>query len=136
MPAKDWPTGSVVKRDLDEEIVQAAMADDEARKGLLDGIEDAKTDGDQPGVGKLTALLHEADRRRLADLSPRLSTTSSRRSSASYVVHMTKTKHSHTGYRSSKTGRFVPKKHAERNPSTTQKESIPNPGRGDTGRRK
>ena len=64
MLANDWPTGGVVKRDLDEEIVQAAVADDEARKGLLDGIEDAKTDGDEPGVGRLTALLHEADRRR------------------------------------------------------------------------
>ena len=64
MPANDWPTGSIVKRDHDEEIVQAAVADDETRKGLLDGIEDAKTDGDEPGIGKLTTLLHEADRRR------------------------------------------------------------------------
>ena len=58
----DWPTGSVAKRDLDEEIVQAAVVDSEARKGLLDGIEDAKADGDEVGVNKLTALLHEADR--------------------------------------------------------------------------
>ena len=64
MLANDWPTGSVVKRDLDEEIVQAAVADDEARKGLLDGIKDAKTDGDGPGVGRLTALFGEVDRRR------------------------------------------------------------------------
>ena len=64
MLADDWPTGSAVKRDLDEEIVQAAVADDEARKGLLDGIEDAKTDGDGRGVSKLTTLLGEVDRRR------------------------------------------------------------------------
>ena len=64
MLANDWPTGSAVKRDLDEEIVQAAVADDESREGLLDGIEDAKTDGDGPGVSKLTALLGEVDRRR------------------------------------------------------------------------
>ena len=45
-------------------------------------------------------------------------------------------KNSHTGYRSSKTGRFVTRRQAERSPSTTQKESIPNSGRGDTGRGK
>ena len=39
---------------------------------------------------------------------------------------------SHTGYRSSKTGRFVKESHAKRHPSTTQKERIPNAGRGDT----
>lgn len=43
-------------------------------------------------------------------------------------------KHSHPGYRSSKTGRFVTERYGKRHPSTTQKESIPNPGRGDTGR--
>jgi hypothetical protein len=45
-------------------------------------------------------------------------------------------KKSHTGYRDSKTGQFVPKKYADKHPSTTQKESIPNPGRGDTGHSK
>ncbi len=41
-------------------------------------------------------------------------------------------KHSHTGYRDSKNGRFVTERIAKRRPSTTQKESIPNSGRGDT----
>lgn len=45
-------------------------------------------------------------------------------------------KHSHTGYRDSKTGRFVTEKVAKRRPATTQKESIPNLGRGDTGKRR
>ena len=45
-------------------------------------------------------------------------------------------KDSHTGHRSSKTGRFVKGSYAKKHPDTTQKESIPNPGRGDTGRRK
>ena len=45
-------------------------------------------------------------------------------------------KKSHTGHRSSKTGRFVKEDYAKKHPSTTQKESIPNPGRGDTGRGK
>ena len=39
---------------------------------------------------------------------------------------------SRPGYRSSKTGRFVKESYAKRHPSTTQKESIPKPGRGDT----
>jgi hypothetical protein len=43
---------------------------------------------------------------------------------------------SHTGYRDSRTGQFVTERTAERRPATTQKESIPNPGRGDTGRSK
>lgn len=45
-------------------------------------------------------------------------------------------KHSHIGHRDSKTGQFVTKKYANRHPNTTQKESIPNAGRGDTGRGK
>jgi hypothetical protein len=45
-------------------------------------------------------------------------------------------KNSHTGYRSSKDGQFVTEKYAKRYPDITQKESIPNPGRGDTGRGK
>ena len=49
---------------------------------------------------------------------------------------MSKAKHSHTGHRSSKTGRFVTEKNAKNNQNTTQKESIPNPGRGDSGRKK
>lgn len=45
-------------------------------------------------------------------------------------------KNSHPGHRDSKTGQFVTKKYADSHKSTTQKESIPNPGRGDTGRGK
>ena len=47
---------------------------------------------------------------------------------------MASKRNSHTGYRSSVTGRFVKKSYAKRFPNRTQKESIPNPGRGDTGR--
>lgn len=43
-------------------------------------------------------------------------------------------KNSHPGYRDSEKGTFVTEKYAKSHPSTTQKESIPNPGRGDTGR--
>ena len=39
---------------------------------------------------------------------------------------------SHTGHRSSVSGEFVTEKYAKSHPRTTQKESIPNPGRGDT----
>lgn len=49
---------------------------------------------------------------------------------------MTKSNNTHVGYRDSKTGRFVTAKVAKRRPATTQKESVPNPGRGDTGRAK
>jgi hypothetical protein len=45
-------------------------------------------------------------------------------------------KNSHTGYRSSNTGRFVKESYAKSHKSSTQKESIPNAGRGDTGRGK
>lgn len=45
-------------------------------------------------------------------------------------------KDSHTGYRDSKNGQFTTKEDAQRHPKTTQKESIPNPGKGDTGRGK
>jgi hypothetical protein len=45
-------------------------------------------------------------------------------------------KQSHTGYRDSRNGQFVPKETAQKRPATTQRESIPNPGRGDTGRGK
>ena len=47
---------------------------------------------------------------------------------------MAQSKHSHTGHRSSKTGRFVTERYAKRQPSTTQKESIPNPRRGGAGK--
>ena len=41
----------------------------------------------------------------------------------------------HTGLLESRiSGRFVTERHAKAHPNTTQKESIPNPGRGDTGR--
>jgi hypothetical protein len=43
---------------------------------------------------------------------------------------------SHPGYRDSETGQFVRKEYAKKHPRTTQKERIPNPGRGDTGRSK
>ncbi len=42
-------------------------------------------------------------------------------------------KNSHTGHRDSKSGRFVTEEYVKKHPRTTQKESIPNPGRGDTG---
>ena len=45
-------------------------------------------------------------------------------------------KNSHTGHRSSVTGRFVKESYAKCYPNRTQKESIPNPGHGDTGRDK
>lgn len=45
-------------------------------------------------------------------------------------------KQSHTGYRDSKNGQFITEREAKRRPSTTQKESIPKPGYGDTGRGK
>ena len=64
MPANDWPTGGAVKTDLDEEIVQGAVSSDDSRKGLVYGIQDAKDEGDEAGAASLTALLHEADRRR------------------------------------------------------------------------
>jgi hypothetical protein len=43
---------------------------------------------------------------------------------------------SRRGARDSGTGRFVPQKEADRRPSTTQRENIPLPGYGDTGRGK
>ncbi len=44
------------------------------------------------------------------------------------------TKNSHTEHRSDKTGQFVTTKYGEAHPKSTTKESVPNPGRGDTGR--
>jgi hypothetical protein len=38
------------------------------------------------------------------------------------------------GARDSRTGQFIPLKEADRRPATTQKENIPLPGYGDTGR--
>jgi hypothetical protein len=43
---------------------------------------------------------------------------------------------SHTGHRSSTSGRFVTERYAKTNPQRTQREQIPNPGRGDMGRGK
>lgn len=40
----------------------------------------------------------------------------------------------HTVARDSKSGRFVTNEYGKANPKTTVRESIPNPGRGDTGR--
>jgi hypothetical protein len=42
-------------------------------------------------------------------------------------------KNSHFGNRDFKNGQFVTKKYADSHKSTTQKESIPNPGHGDIG---
>ena len=47
-----------------------------------------------------------------------------------------KKNNSRPGFRSSETGRFIRQEEAESNPSKTQRESIPKPGRGDTGRKK
>ena len=49
---------------------------------------------------------------------------------------MPRKKTSHTGHRSSVSGRFVKEGYAKRYPNRTQKESIPNAGHGDTGRGK
>jgi hypothetical protein len=43
---------------------------------------------------------------------------------------------SHPGYRDSIDGQFVTRRYAEQHPKTTLKESIPNPGRGDSDKRK
>lgn len=48
----------------------------------------------------------------------------------------TMAKNSHTEHRSNNTGRFVTTKYGENHPTKTTKEAVPNPGRGDTGRRK
>lgn len=39
---------------------------------------------------------------------------------------------SHIGHRSSVTGRFVKESYAKAHPERTQRERIPNPGRGDS----
>ncbi len=49
---------------------------------------------------------------------------------------MSKKPQGHIGGRDSQTGRFVPISETHRRPATTQREIIPNPGRGDSGRRK
>ncbi len=41
---------------------------------------------------------------------------------------------SHIGGRDSRNGQFIPVSETYRRPETTQRERIPNPGRGDTGR--
>lgn len=46
----------------------------------------------------------------------------------------TKTPHSRIGGRDSRTGQFIPVKETEQRPATTQRERIPLPGYGDTGR--
>ena len=46
----------------------------------------------------------------------------------------TKPPQSRIGGRDSRTGEFVPLKETERRPDTTQRERIPLPGYGDTGR--
>ena len=62
---------------------------------------------------------------------------SSRNSSSTIgVSNMASKKNSHTGHRSSVSGQFVKEGYAKRYPHRTQKESIPDPGHGDTGRGK
>ncbi len=46
----------------------------------------------------------------------------------------TKEPHSRIGGRDSETGKFIPLKETEQHPATTQRERIPLPGYGDTGR--
>ncbi len=45
-------------------------------------------------------------------------------------------KSGHYEHRSSESGRFVTEKYADKHPSTTQREIIPNPGRGDSDKSK
>ncbi len=47
---------------------------------------------------------------------------------------MGKERQARRGARDSQTGQFIPLKEADRRPATTQKENIPLPGYGDTGR--
>jgi hypothetical protein len=46
----------------------------------------------------------------------------------------TKTPTSRIGGRDSRNGQFIPLRETERRPDTTQRERIPLPGHGDTGR--
>ncbi len=52
------------------------------------------------------------------------------------ITTMSKKPKGHVGGRDSRTGQFVPVSETYRRPATTQREIIPNPGRGDTGRGK
>ena len=45
-----------------------------------------------------------------------------------------KEQHSRIGGRDSETGKFIPLRETESRPATTQRERIPLPGYGDTGR--
>jgi hypothetical protein len=47
---------------------------------------------------------------------------------------MAKERQARRGARDSRTGQFIPVEEADRRPATTQKENIPLPGHGDTGR--
>lgn len=47
---------------------------------------------------------------------------------------MSKERKAFRGARDSETGRFVTEEYADRHPDKTQKENIPLPGHGDTGR--
>jgi hypothetical protein len=49
---------------------------------------------------------------------------------------MSKTPKGHIGGRDSRNGQFIPVSETYRRPATTQREIIPNPGHGDSGRRK
>jgi hypothetical protein len=47
---------------------------------------------------------------------------------------MAKERQARRGARDSSTGQFIPLKEADKRPATTQKENVPLPGYGDTGR--
>jgi len=49
---------------------------------------------------------------------------------------MAKKRQARRGARDSETGQFIPIEEADKRPATTQKENIPLPGFGDTGRSK
>lgn len=64
MQESDWPSGGAVKNDSDEEIVQLAVDDDDARQAIVEEIEACGTECDHVNHDHLTALLAEVDRRR------------------------------------------------------------------------
>jgi len=45
-------------------------------------------------------------------------------------------KNSNNGYRNSRNSKFVKEEYAKKHKATTQKESVPNPGKGNTDRTK
>ena len=57
------PNGGAVKSDLDEELVQNAVADPDAYRALEDGIEEARDNEEEAHYRSLLSLKAEADRR-------------------------------------------------------------------------